>query len=158
KDLSARVSRSVVVRTLTSRTSVPITRADLDAACGDLFDTTAEIIGRVLRAAKLDASADIDDVIMVGGSSRIPMLSTRLTTLLGKPPRLTDPDLAVAKGAALRAHHLAKTPQLTALRARAAGSSQASGSSGAQRVGQVVPVTPRAVGILVEDSFDPSGM
>ncbi|HMD94426.1 MAG TPA: Hsp70 family protein [Trebonia sp.] len=157
KDLSARTSRHVVVRTPTSRTSVTITRADLDAACGDLFDTTAEIIDRVLRAAKLDGGADVDDVIMVGGSSRIPMLSQRLTALLGKTPRLTDPDLAVAKGAALRAHHLAQTPQLTALRARTGAGSMAGGSGGAQRTGQVVPVTPRAVGILIEDSFDPSG-
>ena len=154
KDLSARMSRQVIVRTPTSRTSVAVTRADLDAACSDLFDTTAEIIERVLRAAKLAGGADIDEVIMVGGSSRIPMLAPRLTTLLGKTPRLTDPDLAVAKGAALRAHHLAGTPQLTALRVRAGGGL---GSGGAQRIGQVVPVTPRAVGILIEDSFDPSG-
>jgi molecular chaperone DnaK len=155
KDLSARVSRQVTVRTPTSRSSVVITRADLEAACADLFDTTAEIIDRVLRAARLDGGAGIDDVIMVGGSSRLPMLSPRLTALLGKTPRLTDPDLAVAKGAALRAHHLVETPQLSALRARAGGGGRTSGS--AQRVGQVVPVAPRAVGILVEDSFDPSG-
>ena len=48
KDLSARTSRPVIVRTPAGRTSVTITRADLDAACGDLFDTTAEIIERVL--------------------------------------------------------------------------------------------------------------
>ena len=154
KDLSARTSRQVIVRTPTGRASVTVTRADLDAACGDLFDTTAEIIGRVLRAAKLADGTGIDEVIMVGGSSRIPMLPRRLTALVGQTPRLTDPDLAVAKGAALRAHHLAVTPQLTALRARARGSS-ASGT--AQRIGQVVPVTPRAVGVLIEDSFDPSG-
>jgi molecular chaperone DnaK len=157
KDLSARTSRQVVVRTPAGHHSVVVTRADLDAACSDLFDTTAEIIGRVLRAAKLDGGAGIDDIIMVGGSSRIPMLSPRLTALLGKTPRLTDPDLAVAKGAALRAHHLAGTSQLTALRARAHGSSRGGGSSEAPRTGQVVPVTPRAVGILIEDSFDPSG-
>jgi molecular chaperone DnaK len=155
KDLSARTSRQVIVRTPESRTSVTITRADLDAACGDLFDTTAEIIGRVLRAAKLDG-ADVDDVIMVGGSSRIPMLSPRLTALLGKTPRLTDPDLAVAKGAALRAHHLAGTPQLTALKART-GAASRTGGGPARGTGHVVPVTPRAVGILIEDSFDPSG-
>jgi molecular chaperone DnaK len=157
KDLSTRVSRQVMVRTPTSRTSVTITRADLEAACSDLFDTTGEIIDRVLRAAGLDGGAGIDEVIMVGGSSRIPMLSPRLTALLGKTPRLTDPDLAVAKGAALRAHHLVKSTQLSALRARARGSAHASAGGGAERVGQVVPVTPRAVGILVEDSFDPSG-
>ena len=150
KDLSARSSRQVLVRTPAGRTSVTISRADLDGACGDLFDTTAEIIERVLSAAKRDAGP-IDEVIMVGGSSRIPALADRLTSMLGMVPRLVEPDLAVAKGAALRAHHLARTPQLTALTsARGRG-------SGAHSVGQVVPVTPRAVGILVEDSFDPSG-
>jgi molecular chaperone DnaK len=152
KDLSARNSRQIVVRTPAGRTTVTVTRTDLDACCGDLFDTTAEIIERVLRTSKLDGRRDIDDVIMVGGSSRIPMLADRLTAMLGKKPRLTDPDLAVAKGAALRAHHLAGTPQLTALTAARGG-----GSGGARCTGQVVPATPRAVGILVEDSFDPSG-
>jgi molecular chaperone DnaK len=152
KDLSARTSRPVTIRTPTGRTSVTITRTDLDGACGDLFDATAEIIERVLRAAKVDGHRDIDDVIMVGGSSRLPMLAPRLTAILGTTPRLTDPDLAVAKGAALRAHHLAGTPQLTALTMVRRG---AGGST--DRTGQVVPVTPRAVGVLVEDSFDESG-
>ena len=156
KDLSARTSRQIQVRTATARTSVTITRADLDAACGDLFDTTAEIIDRVLRKADLAGGTGVDEVIMVGGSSRIPALAPRLATLLGKVPRLVDPDLAVAKGAALRAHRLAATPQLTALRARA-GRGLPGGSAAAQRVGQVVPVTPRAVGLLIDDSFDPSG-
>ena len=152
KDLSTRNSRPVVVRTPAGRMTVTITRADLDTACGDLFDTTAEIIERMLRTAGLDGAKDVDDVIMVGGSSRIPLLSQRLTAILDKVPRLTDPDLAVAKGAALRAHHLAKTPQLTALtRARSRA------GTGIRDTGQVTPVAPRAVGILVEDSFDPSG-
>lgn len=152
KDLSARTSRQVVVRTPATRASVTIIRADLDAVCGDLFDTTAEIIERVLFSAGLDGGRDIDDVIMVGGSSRIPILAQRLTAILGKVPRLTDPDLAVAKGAALRAHYLAGTSQLTALttvRGPAGG--------GARGTGKVTPVAPRAVGVLVEDSFDPSG-
>ncbi|MGD0602845.1 MAG: Hsp70 family protein [Streptosporangiaceae bacterium] len=152
KDLSVRTSRPVTVRTPTGRTSVTITRADLDGACGDLFDATAEIIERVLRAAKVDGHRDIDDVIMVGGSSRLPMLAPRLTAILGTTPRLTDPDLAVAKGAALRAHHLAGTPQLTALTMVRRGA-----GGGLDRTGQVVPVTPRAVGVLIDDSFDESG-
>ena len=57
----------------------------------------------------------VDDVIMVGGSSRIPALADRLQQMLGVSPRLLEPDLGVAKGAALRAHHLARTPQLAAL-------------------------------------------
>jgi molecular chaperone DnaK (HSP70) len=152
KDLSARTTRPVVVSTPAGRTTVTVTRADLEACCSDLFDTTVEIIERVLRTAKLDGSRDIDEVIMVGGSSRLPMLAQRLTEILGTTPRLTDPDLAVAKGAALRAHHLVGTPQLTALTAIRRGQG---GST--DQTGHVIPATPRAVGILVEDSFDPSG-
>jgi molecular chaperone DnaK len=148
RDLSSRMSRDVAVRTAAGRRFVTITRADLEAVCGDLFDTTAEIIERVLGKAR--SVGPIDDVVMVGGSSRIPVLADRLRQMLGITPRLVEPDLAVAKGAALRAHHLARTPQLAAL-------SRSSGHLPARQAGQVTPVSPRAVGILVRDSFDPAG-
>ena len=150
RDISATMSRDILVRTPSGRYPVTIARKDLEAVCGDLFDITADIIGRVLRAARSKGVADIDEVIMVGGSSRIPLLSERLSAMLGKTPRLLEPDLAVAKGAALRAHHLASTPQLTML-------SRASGRQGKVGVGTVTPVAPRAVGILVHDSHDPRG-
>jgi molecular chaperone DnaK len=105
KDLSASHKRDILVATPAGQATVTVTREDLDAACSDLYSTTTEIIGRVLAAARLDRTS-IDEVIMVGGSSRIPTLSARLAALLGKEPRLVEPDLAVAKGAALRAHHL----------------------------------------------------
>jgi molecular chaperone DnaK len=151
RDLSARVSRQLVVRTGSGKVSVTVTRADLDGVCGDLFDTTAEIIERVLAAAREQGAEDIDDVIMVGGSSRITVLAERLTPLLGVSPRLVEPDLAVAKGAALRAHHLAGTTQLAAL-TTAAGPVARS-----HLAGKVSPVAPRAVGILIQDSHDPAG-
>jgi molecular chaperone DnaK (HSP70) len=150
RDLSSRMSRDIAVRTPGGRVTVTISRADLEAACGDLFDTTGEIIERVLAAALSAGAGAIDDVIMVGGSSRIPLLSAQLASMLGITPRLVEPDLAVAKGAALRAHQVLATPQLTAL-ARSAG------RPGAAAAGTIRTVTPRAIGILVEDSFDPSG-
>jgi molecular chaperone DnaK len=150
RDLSTRMSRDVVVRTPAGRVSVAVSRTDLEAACGDLFDTTAEIIERVLASARSAGSDAIDDVIMVGGSSRIPLLSARLKALLGITPRLVEPDLAVAKGAALRAHQLLATGQLTAL-------ITSSGGLAGPGTGSISTVTPRDVGILVEDSYDPSG-
>jgi molecular chaperone DnaK len=147
RDLSARLSRQLVVRTRSGKVSVTVTRADLDAVCGDLFDTTAEIIERVLDAARKQGAGEVDDVIMVGGSSRIPVLAEKLKPMLGVSARLVEPDLAVAKGAALRAHHLSGTPQLAAL--TRTGRSHLSGT--------VSPVAPRAVGILVQDSHDPAG-
>jgi molecular chaperone DnaK len=150
RDLSSRTSREIVVRAASGRTSVTVTREDLEGVCGDLFDTTAEIIERVLGQARSAGAGTIDEVIMVGGSSRIPALAERLRLMLGVSPRLVEPDLAVAKGAALRAHHLARTPQLTAL-------AQSAGQPPSHRPGQVSPVAPRAVGILVRDSHDPAG-
>jgi molecular chaperone DnaK (HSP70) len=150
RDLSARTSRDVIVRTAAGRIPVGISRSDLEAACGDLFDATAEIIERVLAAARSAGAQKIDDVIMVGGSSRIPSLSARLTSMLGTTPRLVEPDLAVAKGAALRAHQLLATAQLTAL-------TRSSGRAAAAQAGKISTVAPRSVGILVEDSHDPSG-
>jgi molecular chaperone DnaK len=150
KDLTARISRDVVVRTPTGRVPITVTRSNLEAACGDLFDSTMEIIERVLAAARAAGSASVDQVIMVGGSSRIPVLSERLTSALGVRPRLVEPDLAVAKGAALRAHQLAGTAQLSAL-------TRSSGRTAIAGTGKISTVAPRGVGILVEDSHDPSG-
>jgi molecular chaperone DnaK (HSP70) len=150
RDLSTRMSRDVIARTATARIPVAISRSDLEAACGDLFDTTAEIIERVLAAARSASAGRVADVIMVGGSSRIPSLAARLTSMLGTTPRLVEPDLAVAKGAALRAHQLRQTAQRSAL-------ARSSGCSAAAQAGKISTVTPRSVGILVEDSYDPSG-
>lgn len=150
RDLSSRMSRDVIVRTAAGRFPVTLSRADLEAACGDLFDTTAEIIERVLVAARSAGVGAVDEVIMVGGSSRIPMLAAQLTSMLGVTPRLVEPDLAVAKGAALRAHQLLATAQLTAL-------TKSAGRATAAKAGTIKTVAPRAVGILVEDSYDPAG-
>jgi molecular chaperone DnaK (HSP70) len=150
RDLSSRISRDLVVRTLAGRLTVTISRADLEAACGDLFDTTAEIIERVLASARSAGAGAIDDVIMVGGSSRIPVLAERLTAMLGVIPRLVEPDLAVAKGAALRAHQILATPQLTAL-------TRSTKSAAAAEAGRISTVASRGLGILVEDSYDSSG-
>jgi len=166
KDLSKVTSREISVRIPRGRAAVTITRSDLDEACSDLYSTTAEIIERVLAASRIPRGL-IDDVIMVGGSSRIPVLSDRLAAMLGKVPQLVDPDLAVAKGAALRAHHLVGSTQMSALTARRRGSLPGGGAAAARAgtqprgllagPGAVTPVAPRALGILIEDSHDPGG-
>jgi hypothetical protein len=56
----------------------------------------------VLKKAKLFPE-EIDQVIMVGGSSYIPLVQQELENLFGRKPKLVDPDSTIAKGAALRA-------------------------------------------------------
>jgi molecular chaperone DnaK (HSP70) len=142
KALSAGTRRDLAIRTPRDRVTVTITRADLESACADLFDQTALIIDRVLEAASAKGVTSLDQVIMVGGSSRIPTLTNRLRERLGLAPKLVEPDLAVAKGAARYAARLNETSGITA------GTPAAPG---------ITPVAPRAMGVLVDDSHDPSG-
>jgi len=64
---------------------------------------TMEAVNRALKDAQMLPSA-IDDIILVGGSTRIPMVERMLEEKFGKPPRShIDPDLCVAMGAGIQA-------------------------------------------------------
>lgn len=82
--------------------NVEITRSEFEAATLPLMMKTKLLLDEALEAANLRAS-DIDEVILVGGSSRMPMVKGIVNDVLGIQPKLVDPDMAVAKGAALTA-------------------------------------------------------
>ncbi|MFT3713337.1 MAG: TIGR02266 family protein [Archangium sp.] len=78
-----------------------VTRAELDAACSELVDRTIQAVQDVLLDAKLKAS-QIDDIILVGGQSRMPLVREKLKELFKKPAHASvNADEAVALGAAL---------------------------------------------------------
>jgi len=81
-----------------------ITRARFEDLCADLFRGTLEPVEKVLRDAKIDKGS-VHEVVMVGGSSRIPKVNELLTSFFnGKEPnRSINPDEAVAYGAAVQA-------------------------------------------------------
>jgi molecular chaperone DnaK len=81
-------------------TSVTITRDRFEELTADLLDRTVVIVRNALRAAADRGEGTIDQVLLVGGSSKMPAVARRLAAELGQEPRLHDPDLAVAKGAA----------------------------------------------------------
>lgn len=86
--------------------SCSIDRATFDALCKPLVDRTIKLIHEALAGAKLRVQ-DIDDLLLVGGSSRVPMVHTAVTELLGrKPSQGVHPDEAVASGAAIHAFTL----------------------------------------------------
>ncbi len=82
--------------------NVEITREEFESATLPLMMRTKLLLDEALDAAKLQPS-DIDEVILVGGSSRMPMVDKVVRDVLGIQPKLVDPDMAVAKGAALTA-------------------------------------------------------
>jgi molecular chaperone DnaK len=80
-----------------------VTRAELEAMTGRLVDRTLEVCRDVLARKKLGAK-DVDDVLLVGGQSRMPLVWRRIAEEFGRQPsKSVHPDEAVALGAALLA-------------------------------------------------------
>jgi len=82
--------------------AVKITRAKLESLVEELIERTVEPCRVALKDAGLSAS-DIDDVILVGGQTRMPMAQEKVKDIFNKEPRKdVNPDEAVAVGAAIQ--------------------------------------------------------
>jgi len=82
---------------------VEIARHDYEEMIEAYIDDTMEAVHQALRDAGLAAS-DMDEILLVGGSTRTPLVRERLEMDFGVTPRgEVDPDLCVASGAALQA-------------------------------------------------------
>jgi len=83
--------------------NVKVTRAKLESLVEDMVQATLEPLKKALKDADLSVS-DVDDVILVGGQSRMPLVQKAVTDFFGKEPRKdVNPDEAVASGAAIQA-------------------------------------------------------
>jgi molecular chaperone DnaK len=80
-----------------------LTRAKFESICADLFKRIESPVEQALRDAKL-TKANIDEVVLVGGSTRIPAVQELVKRLIGKDPNQSvNPDEVVAVGAAIQA-------------------------------------------------------
>jgi molecular chaperone DnaK len=83
--------------------NIKVTRAKLESLVEDMVKATLEPLKQALKDADLSVS-DVNDVILVGGQSRMPMVQAAVTDFFGKEPRKdVNPDEAVASGAAIQA-------------------------------------------------------
>ena len=79
-----------------------LSKAKFEDLCKDLFDSTLEPVRKALKDANLKAS-DINKVILVGGSTRIPYIQELVKKELGQEPnKSVNPDEVVAMGAAIQ--------------------------------------------------------
>ena len=87
--------------------NIKVTRAKLESLVEDLVQRTLEPLKVAISDAGLSVS-DINDIILVGGQTRMPMVQAKVTEFFGKEPRKdVNPDEAVAVGAAVQAGVLA---------------------------------------------------
>ncbi len=108
KDLSGMASTQINLPFLSQNEDGPVhldinlTKAKFEDLCRDLFDSTLEPVRKALSDAKLSKDK-IDQVILVGGSTRIPYIQDLVEKELGKAPNKgVNPDEVVAMGAAIQ--------------------------------------------------------
>lgn len=159
RELSATRARRHVMRFGGEVTQVELTRAKVEDLTAELLERTMTVTERAIMAARHQGVTDFDDVLLVGGMSRFPAVARVLKERFGFDARQHEPDLAVAKGAALFA--LART-----VRPDGDGES-ASLEAVAHKIGVSVPqvrrlaatrvatVVPRAFGVKGIDGRDP---
>ena len=108
KDLSGMTSTGVSLPFIAQVDGAPVnfemdvTRAKFESLISDLVDSTMEPVRKALKDAKLSKS-DLDKVILVGGSTRIPMVQDLVKKETGKEPsKGVNPDEVVSMGAAIQ--------------------------------------------------------
>ena len=112
-ELSSAASAEINLPYITAVDGMPkhlvktLSRAKFEALCDDLFQRSIEPCRKALADAHLSAS-DIDEVLLVGGSTRIPKVQELVKNFFGKEPnKSVNPDEVVAIGAAIQGGVLA---------------------------------------------------
>ncbi len=113
KELSSATTTNINLPFITATSEGPkhfdmnLTRAKFDELTRDLVDKTAEPVKRALSDAGITA-ADLGQVLLVGGSTRIPAVQEEVKRLTGKEPsKSLNPDECVALGASIQGAKLA---------------------------------------------------
>ena len=108
KDLSSMTTTQISLPFIAQNDEGPVhmdmtlTKAKFEDLCRDLFDSTLEPVRKALKDAGMTAK-DINKVILVGGSTRIPYIQELVKKELGQEPsKSVNPDEVVAMGAAIQ--------------------------------------------------------
>jgi molecular chaperone DnaK (HSP70) len=170
KALTAVKARRYTMRFAGGITQAELTRDALEKVTAGLLERTAVATERTIADARFRGVRQLDDVVLVGGATRMPAVSAMLRDRFGLTARLHDPDLAVAKGAAIFAVTRMVRPAGTpgdpvtgsgpAAAARTAEEVSAATGLTAARVGEmaakrVATVVPRGFGVRTLDVRDP---
>jgi len=101
KVLSQREKTPISITHGGERVKVELLRSKFEEITSDLLERTIHLTHEMLEEAKKKGYNSFDEIILVGGSTRMPQVATRIQKEFGKEPKIFDPDEAVAKGAAI---------------------------------------------------------
>ena len=101
KILSQRDKTPISITHGGDRVKVELSREKFLEITEDLLERTIALTHEMLKEAKNKGYEHFDEIIMVGGSTRMPQIPERIRQEFGMEPRMFDPDEAVAKGAAI---------------------------------------------------------
>lgn len=150
RELSSVQTRRHVMRLDGTTTLVELTRSTVEDLTAGLLARTVAVIDRAIDAARIKGVTSFDEVLLVGGMSRFPAVARTLKERFGAEARLHEPELAVAKGAALFAR--ARNARCDArIGSAAAPAPEIRRLAGAK----VAAVVPRAFGVKAVDPRDP---
>lgn len=102
KDLSTLQKKSYTISYDGDRTRIELAREDFESRTQDLVEQTMDFVNHLLEETGFSTD-NVDVVLLVGGSTKMPMIRTAVEAMFPGKVRVEDPDLAVAKGAALAA-------------------------------------------------------
>ena len=148
RQLSHRTQTPVTVQLGTKTMAVPVTRTQFEKLTSDLLQRTRDTTELVLQYEEVDPRS-LDDVLLVGGSTYMPMVEQMLREVCGRAPsRELNPDAAVAQGAAVHA---------AILEARATGGAGRMAQAVTRRLRSVTTsdVNSHSLGVEVTDLDNP---
>jgi molecular chaperone DnaK len=168
KALSTAETKTQIIRYTGNPARITVTRSQFERMTAELLDDTIRITRRTLAEAEElypGISEQISEVLLVGGSSRMPAVTEALHKEFGWNPKLSDPDLAVAKGAALYAAGQTvryaekgeRAGQAAAEALQAVADKTGLAEEDLRRLAQrtVVNVLPKAIGVKLVDTTKP---
>jgi molecular chaperone DnaK len=144
RDLSGRAQISLNAYYKGHNHTVALTRGDFERLTGDLMERTRTTTGLVMAQAGV-GKGELDEVVLVGGSTHMPVVETMLREVTGKEPsREVTPEEAVAQGAAIHA---------AILEARQKGGSSRIGRAVSDRLRSVAAtdVNSHSLGVKISD-------
>lgn len=134
RDLSDHDTARIALQRNDITHTLEVTRADYEKRCADLLQRLRRPLERALMDAKLEQGS-LNEVVLVGGASRMPVVRQVVTRLFGRLPlRTINPDETIARGAAIQA----------ALKSRDAALSEV----------VLTDVMPYSLGIVVSEDID----